>query len=492
MPIKIELKVNKNEFLCQESPQCVVTVKNNGSSAVAVPSPEANPKMPSIRVVNVKTGEETIYEGQEPPESVPREIHEQIAPGKSLQMKLNLFDRIPDLEPGKHDVSVGCEPFGAGRAESNAVRLVVLPSTSKSLSTAYVAGGTSAMVYGVWINTEADPPQIVRGRFEVIPGASVTGVFPLADGHLQAVPVPSSPPNRSPVNSQWVAWLKGETFFAAHFDERMGASNVQKLKLGAANLEVVQPLYTETVRDTTVRPNGAALVVLSDPDGVRWQLNMINLSEKKIALVQQAPMPGPRPSWVHSYSLSDRQRWLLYAQEQEDGSSLSLAPWPSGQAQGPQIRTPIVLTHWKKRFVAGGAALDAHDMLNGACLVWVGSGASLHMEMVCWQVTSKGEYTEKPVQNIPWDATTEASRALVRINGRGMPAALVRNKQGSWFFCCADTCKPLPGVLATTKLPLDLAYVSGEVTPVLICGRRETGFSIVTLDGEPVPGLVRG
>ena len=489
MPIDVGLKVASTELLYQESTLCEVTVKNAGPTPVAVPSPRANPSMPSVRVLDVKTGEETVYKGQDPPGAAPRQVYEQIQPGKSLAMAFRLYHKIPLLDPGLYDVSAISEAVGAAKAESKAIRITVLPTTAKSLSTAYVAGGLSAMVYGAWVNVEADPPQIVRSRFEVLPGAFVSGVFPLAEGDIRAVPVPSAPPNGSPANSQWVGWLTGQTLCALHFDERLGASDVRKVKLAGAAMAIVPPLRTDPIRDTRVRPEGDALIMLSDPDGMAWQLDVVHLTEKKLALVKETRMTGARPVWIHSYSLSDGRGWLVYAQEVESATSLGLSPWP---AEAGLSREPAQAAQWEGRFVAGGAALDRQDVLHGACLLWVGDGASLRLEAACWQVKSGHEYTEKSRQQVGWDATNEIAQAIVRVNLRGEPAFLIQDQEGSWSYCDLRGCKPLPGPLATTKFPLDLAFISGEINPALICAEQGKGFRIVTLEGEPVPGVQRG
>ncbi len=480
MALDVKLTIEKTEFLFQESPPCLLVLTNAGRDAVQVLHPAVSESMPILRVVDSRTGEETLF--QKKPEGWVPEEPQELPPGKSIERGFLLLEEVQFPSPGPYQISAIYEyNDGTHRVESAPVKVNILPATPKNLSLVHNGpGGSAAVLFGSWVNLAADPPQLVWSRLEAAPGGGVVNVHSLTKTGLETRPALSAPPNRKVAESHWVAWLEENQLKYLHFDENMGASAVNKFELPKLQLEIVSPLHTDPITDTRVRPGGAALVWMGDEEGSRSGLQVIELTPNKAAAGETVNLPGSRPRWMMSVERSDGLKQVAYVQTAGDRTVLSAVPWPEKGAAPPRK-----LAEWKGKFVSAGATIDAADAVWGAVLIWSGAGGEQKLELVSWSLDARGTFAEKKRQEIKWDYSIKIDSAVLRVNAKGVPFLLLRDAEGEWSVFDGQL-KPVPSPFTPTKLPLDLCFLGG-VTPILVGGRVQMGFQLLQLDGSPLP-----
>lgn len=488
MALDIKLTIEKSEFLFQESPPCLLTVTNDGRDTIRILNPAVSKTMPILRVVDARSGEETMF--QKKSEGFVPEEPQPLAPGHRMERGFWLLDEVNFPSPGPYRISAIYQyEEGAKRVESAPVKVNILPATPKNAFLLHNGpGGSGSVLYGAWVNLASDPPQIVRTQFDAMAGGGVRASHSIAKTDLESRPVLSAPPNRSVAKSHWVGWLEENYLRFAHFDEAMGASPVGKFELPKLELEIVAPLHSDPVTDTRVRPAGAALVWMGDADGTRSGLQVIELSANKATTGGSVNLPGARPRWIASFERSNGERVALFTQVAKDRVGLFSVPWPDKERGGT---SPQKLVEWKGKFVAAGATIDAGDAILGAVLIWSGEGAEQKLELVNWSLDRQGKFSERRRQKLEWDYAQKIDSAIVRVNAKGMPVAVLRDGEGKWSaFTGEGKPAPLPGAYAQTKLPFDIAFMGG-IEPVLIGGRVQLGFEMLKLDGSPLPAKRR-
>lgn len=485
MALEVKLSIEKTEFLFQESPRCLLTLTNDGRETIQISNPATSLTMPIFRLTDTRTGEDVVF--QKKPSEWEEDIREGLPPGKTLERGFFLLDEIKITAPGTYRLAAVYEYDAGKKTESAPVKFTILPATPKNL---FLIGngawGSNPVLYGAWVNLASDPPQIVRTLFEALPGGGVRASHSVAKAEAEDRPVLSAPPNRSVAKSHWIAWLDGNFLKFVHFDENMGPSPVGKFELPKLEMEIVGALHSDPVTDTRVRPNGAALIWMGDADGTRSGLQVVELTPNKGTAGGTVNLPGARPSWIASFERSTSVPLALLAQSTGGKVVFSSVPWPDKEKGGA---LPTKLGEWKGKFAGAGATIDPSDAVLGAVLLSENGGEGL--ELVSWSLDAKGVFAEKGRQKIEWEYGKKLDRAFVRVNSKGVPAAVLRDGEGKWsIFTGEGKPAPLPGVYAQTKLPFDVAFMGGT-EPVLIGARAQMGFEMIKLDGSPLPAKRR-
>lgn len=508
MLLIIDFNIEKPQVLYQESPICAVAFSNAGPATVRVPRPVGGSLLLSTRVVEVKTGVETLHRKTAPAGAPPRRpVLVALEPGKRLQGRFSLRELMPLPPPGKYEISVLCDYNNAAdHAESRPVALTVEPTTARNLSLVSAQGGAAAVLYGAWMNVVSDPPDIVRSCFDVIGGGGVSETVSIAKGTVHTRPILSVPPNGESEDSHWIAWLDERNLHATHYDPRLGPSKIQKLDLGLSGAELVEPLFSDVTEDSSVRPPGAALVFMPSP-GNTFRLTTVELTDKKFSAAGHVDLPGKHPAWIQTLTRGNRSRALLYLQQAEKAVEFSYLPWPSRGV--PAASAAKSLFKWQGQFVGAGATLNDQDQILGATLMWQGEGSGATLQLFGWKVDPKGTFSlaapeEEPEsepdddevpaapsrpepRRVIWNGQAPIERCLIRLNERGQIAALLLDAAGRWqVFDGAET-KPVPAVFSMSKLPLDLGFLGAGPQPVLIAAELGGGFRILQLDGRPLP-----
>jgi hypothetical protein len=413
-----------------------------------------------------------------------------LAPGRALHGLTPLLGTIPELAPGRYQISALLADESGQQGESAPVTVTVAPSTPRNLSLIDTAGRTSAILYGAWVNMAAEPLEVIRCRFALLPGGQAGNAVRIGTAGVTASthPVLSVGCNGEAASSQYVAWVaEDRALWFSHADDCLGATPPASVALGAPRGEVIVPLYSDPQLEPAERPAGAALVLLTD--GGRSRLAAFGLRPGAAALAAACDLPGPPPVWAMSHIRSDGTRVVTYAQHDGAETTLCTVPWPTAREQAAQPRS---LAKWRGRLAAGGASLDARDAIHGASLLLATDPAQRATDVVPWVLDARGEFAAQPSRSLQWDATEALAGATVRVDAAGNPVVLMRGGDGAWVLHSAGQRRALPGVFARSPFPVAVGFFGGETRPVLICGTEGTGFHLLEIDGSPLPPRFRG
>jgi hypothetical protein len=491
MGLEITFVTEKTDILFQHNPMCRVFIKNQGAANLVVPGPQTL----SLRVLNVKTGEEKLYQQKRPGgvRIIARDVV--LRPGQTVTNSFMLKERVAQLEPGEYEVSAIYQYGEDGRQEESApVRITVHPTTARNLSLASGQGGASGFSYGAWVNLATESPELALSMFSFTPGGGVESVVRVDKADIHTRPILSAPPNKSFAPGQWLGWIRGDTIHSLYYDQKTGASSFRKLKLPLSEVEIVAPLHCDAQGKKGGRPLGRALLCLAQGTGEGAQLLSVLLDIKKTKLESSLVLPGSYPAWIASQVRSDGSQWAIFVQVDEEMVSLSAVPWPR-PVEVAHAPAPRRLASWECRFLSAGVSMNKDDDILGACLVWaeitepVESGDSdeqSRLEFIRWVFKADGGFAEVGRDEVPWEGPDVIEHAIVQVNEQGVPAALLKDQTGRWFgYNGQGSVAPLPGIFSETKLPLELGFLGVE--PVLVGAVIGRGFQVIRLDGSPLP-----
>jgi hypothetical protein len=477
MSLEVKFAVTNANLRLQEDSPCSFKLTNTGREPLRVGNPVMTPTLPRLRVLNVKTGAEKIYQRALPAGAI-EPIEGPLGPGKSYDYGMMLLDLPRELEPGEYDVSLGCRyNGGVDAAESSPVRVKIRPTTPRAL--AQDMSGHQVF-FGAWVNLAEDPPEVVRMEFDVSRGGRAMDLRFAAKAHLHAVPVISAPPNNQSCRHHYVAWFEGAEIKFVHLHETQGPSNVRSIPMPGGEVRIVAPLHSDPTPDNDGRPSGAMLLWLGEKDKAESQLQALKLSDGGASAQARVPLAGPKPAWLGSYVRSDGRRMALMAQAAGGKVMLTLLPWPGVPGAAKK------LAEWKGEFVDAGVAQDRGDVLHGAILIRTGVEAHNDLDRVDFEIDPKDAFAQKKVERITIDPNDPVQRAVVRVSDQGEVAALLKSGSGAWSAYDGKAVLPLSDPQKPSPDPLDLGFME-DGTVIQLVGGKEAGVRLKTLRGGPMP-----
>lgn len=489
MSLRTTLDVKTTTLLYQQDTYCSVGLKNRGTKPVEILVPPLDKTMPIVHVCNVQTGAEDIYQREPAARSVRHESG-QLPPGESVESEFRLFDVVPVLDPGDYDIRIGWTyDEGAATSQSETVRIKVLPTTPKSLAMADAYGGNGGLKFGVWVNLAGvpdGPPTIVRNRLTLKKGGGVSQVLQVAECVPSCRPVVSSPAVGTVVGSQWVGWVDGTVLYFTHVDDELGVAALQSGALPEEGFDIVAPLYSEAVVDTTVRPAGGMLLCQGSGDGSQFGLQALQLKADQVSPLGAVTLAGPKPRWIMSHVRSSGQRLVSYVQSGGTEFVLNMAPWPGIKSNMPGS---LRMASWPGEFIAAGASMDRDDGIRGGILFWkMTDEGPRQLVLATWSVSSSNEFAEGQELEVDWHPNEAVREARIGLSDDGAPAALIADEEGTWKILDGQgNLQPVPIQFEKTKQTLELAFMNGVGEPLLICGTVSAGLRILRLDGSPLP-----
>ncbi|MBU4263097.1 MAG: hypothetical protein KKC76_14675 [Proteobacteria bacterium] len=131
--LQVFLALKKNPVIFQEDVECEVLLKNSGASQLIMKFPGIDRSMPIVRVRSLTTGDAQQY--QRSADTSQRFFSDlTLAAGAVLKKSFSLRDIVPLLRPDEYQITVFWRYDNENRtAESNSVRLVVLPGSPANL-----------------------------------------------------------------------------------------------------------------------------------------------------------------------------------------------------------------------------------------------------------------------------------------------------------------------------------------------------------------------
>ncbi len=484
MPLEVQLQIDTTDLLVQQNPACRITYKNNGKAPLKYLHPSEHENSPMWRIVELRTGAETFQIGH------PRELGDQptpLPPGQTVEFDFQLRSRVEFSVPGDYEISaVVAYDLGKERAESNKLKVHITAVASRALTIVPVSGATSSVWYAFSVNAMADPTQLCRHVLGLSHQSGVTDAATVTKAPFAATPVASAPRNMSIATSQWVAWIEDGDLRFTHFNpDAGGAAPTGKWALPGQEARIIAPLYTDPDEDATKPPPGAALIWLGDAAKRTAYLQIVDFAGPgKATAGARTPLPTYPFLDAQSHARSDGRRSVTYVTQTEGGIALYTTPWPNQAIASNPLKK---VAEWKAEFLAGAALVDAEDKVRGATLMVGDPATSRKPVLVRWTLDAKDGFTQEPPDPVEWRYAVEIHRAVVRIGPDGMPAALLSDLSGAWFFYDGyESVTPVPAVLAASKLPVDIIFAD-RGKPLLVGGSPGQGLKVVFPDGKTLP-----
>jgi hypothetical protein len=487
MTLSVKLELSKTELLVGEEPASILTLENTGREPLRVVHPDGEGGMPCYRVIQTATGAETFVRGRKARGGSAMMLT--LEPGRRFQSYVPLLRDVELKFPGEYAISV-VYAYNEGRdqAESAAVRVKVRALSVSNLMLDSVRG---TAIDGVFVNPAADPADVVWAHFSLTPGGGLQGLRPVGKAALTARPCVGLPPNKASASGNWVAWLEQEQLQFAYSGLAEGLMGNGSVRLPAAQAEIIPPVYLEPSGRGADHRGGAVLVWV---DGVGSESSFVQAIELEPGggkargrLGAKAVVGGARPKWMMSQVRSDGTRLVTFLRSGGENLGLYVTDWPDGRA--PSAAAPRVM-EWKGELVTAGATMSLSDDICGAVLLWSGQGQERVLQLIGWQISSKGAVREHYRETLPWGARTAVGAALVRVRPSGVPAVLLRPADYIWSVW--DGFKkelvPVPEAYRSTRLPMELAFCNPEDV-VLLCAEPAGGFSARMMDGNPLPSF---
>ncbi len=484
MSLQVSLTIDKADLLLGENTGCRLLLENTGSDAITLNNPE-NEGFFVYRVVQLDTGAEMIMKG-EPYKSAKPTVAE-VPPGGTIKASAPLLRDITWPTPGKYTLSVLYnyqQDDIKEMAESQPVSVTVRPLTVRNLS---LDNSNSNFITGSFINSAADPPDIVLARFKICEGGGVKGIEHIGQGSLLTKPFKAVPGNMNPGAGEWIAWLDKEQLHCINWDWMGKTATKGLLKIPGTEAKIVTPVYIAPKAYGSSRSDGTVLLWANDQKSGQSTLNNIQLKvldkKVKVELLTAISIPGPRPKWSMPYVKSDLTRRLVFLRSQHGKLSLTVTPWPGDKTTG-QMR---MVHEWSGEFVGASATLGEDDVLRGAVLMWTGQ-QSRQLELVGWTMDdAKGKIQEDYRETVPLGSSVPISSLKVKVRITGMPTVLMRKYENEWVIYDAfGKMMELPAPYNYTKYSLDFAFY-GLRDVVLICAEITGGLSVKRMDGSDLP-----
>ncbi|MBI2900919.1 MAG: hypothetical protein HYY17_12100 [Planctomycetes bacterium] len=428
--------------------------------------------MPILRTLNVVTGEETVH--RRPVQGLWPERETTLRPGDRIVSLLPLPAEGFLSKAGTYELWAIYE-YDGGRSQgaSPPIRIRIRPATPCRPTFDTLQG---VVTYATWVNLGADPPDIVRTRFDVRAGGGVGETLAVAGATARSRPVLSLPPNRRDRSGHWIAWSDESALRFIYLSRESGPAAAGRFDLGSGDARIVAPLVADPREDRRVTPAAAALVLL----GAHRRLVSVRLTPEGPRPGPAADLPGPLPAWMMNHVRSDGGRLATLVQCRAGVVSLAAIRWTDRD-----IGVPAELGKWEGEFVAAGATLDLRDAIRGATLLRVGPSLRKYV-LARWSVDAGGGFRIEESREPTLDERKSISDVAIRVSSQGIAAMLCRSAEGEWFVGGVQGFRALPPSVTNSRRPLDLLFLNG-VEPVVVCSQEGSGFRLLRADGSPLP-----
>ncbi len=486
MPLALTLELDQTDLLVQQDTPARLTILNNGPNAAVFPDPQLAPEIPSLRIVEVRSGVEIVRQRRPYPQGSKLRT---LPVGESLEHEFTLMDVAHIHTPGEYLVSAIVRSNGGKDvAESAPIKITITPVTPKTLDSVYVQGGHAFIKYTVSLNLNFDPPRVTRHSMLLRKGGGITDAQTVAPATMISRPTLSAPRNQQVSHDHWIAWLDGLKLSAVHTSLFEGPAKPSSFsdfpKDEAVAPLLISPLSIDANSEAEGRmPGTAFLWVPSKDTGSITAFHLV--PDQPPAPSGNAPVPGPRPSWAMLVDPFETPRGIYFTQERGEPaapqSQLRLLPWPR-QANPGEIKTLHTLTG---SVIGGDVLLDNTDTANGALLV-LSDLRNRALSLQSFTYSQQAGFKAGAVHEIPWPFSTEIAASIVRIGPGGAPAALLKNPDNEWsIYTPTRGLQRVPADLSPSIAALDLAFFGND--PVFVVGRPMNGLEILQLDGKPIP-----
>ncbi len=470
MNVKAILKLDRDSVLFEETTRCFTEIVNNSEETLANINPKNFHGSATIMVTNTETGERTCHAKTLLPE--PGAYIDSVLAGDSRTDEFQLSSFLQFSSCGIFELSSRYE-WEEGEAESEPIRLAILPSNPQSLLTATTRGSQIGDIYCVWINKDRDGNSLYLSKID----STFEPKFESSDRICSVVdlvnPFISFPANTIPTR-QYIAWISGTKLnYVIHND---GQFQSKVFELDADDYEIIPPLLEDPFFEG-VRQLAEVLLLKKRLDV--WQMRIVLLGESPSFGKDIRQIKGVAPQWFQTVyrSSGDRYTFVLLPQSRDGNPyvKLAMASWK------PRIvpAYPVFLTNWQGNLVAADVLLAGDDRIVGAGLVKQQNEEKTEYVIQKWSVDKNNELQLNTMPPLLWDEEWTIEHLILRVNGEGTPFILLKGgPEGKWFWVDgAGEIISLGELSSQITLPANIIFVS-YIYPALLYTDKTCGLKL--------------
>jgi hypothetical protein len=482
--LDVSLTIKRNAVIYQQDVDCLVTLKNSGSSPILMGFPPVDRSMPILRVTRISTGDTQQYQRLEDPS--PNFFSDfTLAAGDVQESSFSLRNIVPWLSPDEYEITVLWQYDNSSRrAESNSVRLTVLPNVPANLSLVDAVGGQGGFRFGVWLNTSTSPPTIFRGGFSFLPGEDVLDIIEVAPASKDSHPLLAAAIPGSPLNSHWIAWIDDNVIRYSHIHKKLGVLTPRYLPLSSGQWEIVPPLQSNPALNNSERPEGGMLLCGGEKTDKNFKLKSVQFLDGEAKILSETTLPGPKPLWTTSHVLGSGERYVTYLQSEGQNISLYLVSWPGMKGA---LQNPKRLSFWTGKFLEANSGIGQEGVIRGGLLLqdWKDNSK---VELINWSLLHDKLILKEQKQIINWFAVQQITGAKIGINDAGLIAVIIQSGEGDLYGLDSEgKLNKIPEEVSKDLLVYEIGFAGGWEEPVLLTGSASKGFRILRFNGSPLP-----
>lgn len=497
----VSLMFEKTRFLWGESTPVTIQLENRGAEPLAYLNYSNHDAMPTLIVKSVETGVETEHKRLEVPGAMPPPVT--VEPKTTWEYRFDLNKEIEFPSAGEFNVYARCDWGRSEKAQSDPVRVEVMPTSPQAFDTATTGGGPVGDLFCAWVNLEEEEESdsLWLSLISTSGEARILQSLPICEIPKEARPVLSVPPN-APPTSQYVAWIEDQIL--NHIVHTYGRLEIGGVGLNAPGYEIVPPLFEDPFEPGAKQ--GAEALLIREVEG-GWLLCAVDLDGGVITARDSSSgggggvgsssppndlfVKGPMPLQNYTAYRSDASRRTVFSQQNNlsaDRASVSLSV--AGWAKGSLPQTPKLLAEWEGVLVAADQCLTATDALVGAALLYVppaaAAAADSHFyELRRWRLEADDTFIETGNLPLFWKPGTAIEKAVLRIRQDEKMFALLKNTEDNlWRLFDGEELKLLADSLQNIAEPIKIFFVDQSV-PCILFPDAESGLRLAYLGAPP-------
>ncbi|MCL5270485.1 MAG: hypothetical protein M1457_08040 [bacterium] len=473
MALVIEISLEQNRLNVQESTPVTIKLHNPGSQPINIANTARQVLQPVFFARNSQTGEKLAF--RRPWfAGVASAAPDQLAAGEKFTWEAPLTVMAPIEAPGDYELTAEYQwDNGAKTARSTPVALTLLPVQVRSLIMGMSRQPDFAIFYLFWtqqVNGDCrlmrtmvynhDVPTITETRF-------VESVPPGTEPQVSTTAIGGNPLRT------WVAWLNGRILQCRFVGDDAANEAVISEELPDVKAHILDgPVMLDTLA-------GEIPLWLAAPASSRSKFQLAVIGRGGLRPAGDLLLPEDEPAWSRTVLLSNRQRRLYFAVNQENETILQQTGWGDDSEFTPVKE----LARHPGRVIGGGLSLLQQEIVTGVLVIQSGNSAGT-LELLPWHHAPNQNFLLGEPESVVFNQAAMIDEVLVRIN-TNMEAFVVVRAVRQWHYRQpGGPFAPLGGAAGVTKGPLAM-FFNALQQPLFVYTKPGQGFYFCDPAGIP-------
>ena len=478
--LKLNVAMPQSVLLYQQDSIISLRLNNIGNSNIQTEVPPFDSSNPLIRLKNLDSQTSKIYIRHATPGAV-KHTPFTLTAGDSFSTSFKLLDIVPTLKPGRYEMQVGWQYNNKNATYSSPVRFQVLATYPVHLHTEPAVGGRQDLLFAVWTSKPDtdNRSNIIRARINLQTNASISSLKKV--GRCTSCrPVISTPAVGSVSPSQWIAWTENGHVYGVHIDDNLGVSKILKYESGNHSATIVEPVFIDTIKNTTKRSNGRMTLLVEENSPAEVSLKGFILNDNNIKQISYQRINGNKPLWIRNHINKQSESVILALQSQDH--KLILKTFTQAEKNNDLLEN--TLQSWPMDFISAHSIITKNNKIYGAILAKrIDHEKSNKLTLIRWQLDAT-DFSYNARQ-LSWPDNEKLTSAKISIDDNGEVAILVATETLLQYLITRDgKIRKLPQNIKNSGKVLQLAFLEDNDELVLITTDPGKGLRLLKQDGS--------